>query len=134
MMRPEWAEWGTVTRRPRPLERSRAAGPTRLIRAPGWVGKTTIMPACRPLPFSSRVPPSETVWGLLEQWLAGTQPTLEIRTGAGCEGAVPGLLGATGWLAPPTGVPPGLAPSAAVGTAISAIDAAVAAARERVRL
>ncbi len=92
-MCPEWAFFGTVTSRPelglpaiakRRCAAGCAAGETRLMRAPGDLGKATTMPGARPTPSSSSVPCAETWWGLPLQWAAGTQLTLWMRTLVTC--------------------------------------------------
>src|SRR5450759_2014730 len=139
MMRPECAPLGTVTIRPRADLRRRDPGELRLTRAPKARGKPTTIPAVSPLPLISRVPLIETWWGLLLQCAAGTQLTLETRTG-GASGSEPPVLPLApvapvplepSEVAPAAGVPPGLA--ALAGGAMSgkrqSDSAATAAAR-----
>ncbi len=57
---------------------------TRLMCAPGDLGKATTMPGCRPTPSSSSVPCVETWCGLPLQWAAGTQLTPVMRTLVTC--------------------------------------------------
>src|ERR1700722_10321303 len=83
MMRPEWAARGTVTSSPPELWRRCDAGDTRVTRAPGERGNTTVIPARSPAPASRSVPCTDTSWAFVEQRLAGTQLTLETRTALG---------------------------------------------------
>ena len=120
MMFPECALAGTVTSRPEPRLRRREPGDLRLMRAPGVRGKATTIPALRPLPAISSVPPIDTWCGLLLQVDAGVQRTLVMRTEVTCAVGVmakprarpaTGMLGAVG-APPPDAVPPELAASA----------------------
>src|SRR5580700_9081595 len=111
MMLPECALFGTVTSRPADPLRRCAPGETLEIRARGLLGKATVIPVASPRPAISRMPWSETWWGLAPQWLTGMQRTLVIRTVVTCELEF-GLLaaGLFAGVPPPPGAlaPPGL--------------------------
>jgi len=156
MMCPEWAASGTVTTRPALgraaiAQRRCAAGDTRLILAPGDLGKATTMPGLRLVPPSSRVPWVETWWGLPLQCAAGVQVTLVMRTLSTCsDGALALALELSSVLlaaeppvlvveVPPAAcVPPASAAPAGSGYAPSTHSASVTAAAatnlERLRL
>jgi hypothetical protein len=72
-MRPECALPGTVAIRPDGAECRCEAGEKLEVRAPGELGKATVIPAFKPGPVSNRVPRVETTCGLVLQWAEGTQ-------------------------------------------------------------
>lgn len=54
------------------------------MRAPQLRGNATIIPRRKPLPLTSISPRTDTWWGFVEQWIAGTQAMLEIVTFVEC--------------------------------------------------